>query len=176
MVIMVNVVTSVVRMNIDERLWRDVKTMAVSRREPVQEFASKLLKIGLNLIDEKECPLENALDDAEEKFLSKGFRVLRGGAIIFRKDRTLHMELMKDNIHIHITLKGIWAVRDPDYIIVGGAWDKKYIDDYEIENEKEKEILSEALIIAQDTFSDILKDYAKLNIGKEIVRLRNEGR
>ena len=164
----------VVRLKSNEGRWREIKAGAASRGEPVQEFAANLLWVGLRLVDEKETALEYALMDAEEKFLSRGFRVLRGGAILFKRNRELHMELMKENIHIQISYLGIWIIRDPDFCIRGGLWSREDLNAYKIEyeNETEEKIVLEALQIAEETFSAILRDYAELNLHrKEIGRM-----
>ncbi len=155
----------VVRIKIEEGFWRSwVKSPAVERGEPAQEFAANLMKIGARILEKNEILLEDALTEAEKKYLENGFRVLRGGAILFQRDRVLHMELMKENIHIHITFYGIFAERDPDYTIVGMLWSPEDLDKYEIENENEKEIILEALHIGKETFLDVLNGYAELNI------------
>jgi len=157
----------VARLKIDERIWREVKAGAASRGEPVQEFATNLLWAGLRLVDKKEAALEYALLEAEEKLLSVGFRILRGGAILFERNRELHMELMKENVHIHISYLGIWIVRDPDFAIGGSLWSPEDLNKIEFENENEKKIALEALQIAEETFSAILRDYAELNLQRK---------
>ena len=126
-----------------------------------------MLWAGLRLVDKKEAALEYALLEAEEKFLSMGFRMLRGGAILFERNRELHMELMKENIHIHISYLGIWIVRDPDFAIGGSLWSPEDLNKIEYENETEEKIALEALQIAEETFSAILRDYAELNLQRK---------
>ena len=78
----------VIRIKIDKRFWESwIKGGASQRGEPVQEFAANLMKIGARIVEKKEDQVEGALLDAEKKFLDRGFRVLRGGAVLFSRTK-----------------------------------------------------------------------------------------
>ena len=81
------------------------------------------------------------------------------------------MELLKEGILFQITYKGLWVSRisdsyEEDWTFAGAVWStqdfERMID--ESVTEAEKKISQEGLKIAEETFSDVLKDYAKLNI------------
>ena len=58
-------------------------------------------------------------------------------------------------------------MRDPDFAIGGSLWSPEDLNKIEYENETEEKIALEALQIAEETFSAILRDYADLNLQRK---------
>lgn len=164
-----------VRIKINKSLWATIKSMAVYRQQSVQKFATDILKFGYIIVANLESYIEEALEIAEEKFIENGFRILRGGAIIFKQDRILHMELMKNNLTFHFSYIGLWANRDSDYTIAGMVKEVEDLKRFEIPEDEKKDIIKVLDICQNIKFEeknlwDLFSEYYKLGISREIVR------